>query len=48
MILSPDVLNTLKEIENSILPLKEIKNSLLSLQEINNNLYSLKKDCCTK
>ncbi|MBW0561448.1 hypothetical protein O181_101163 [Austropuccinia psidii MF-1] len=41
--LSPDVLNTLTEIRNSILPLKEIKNSLLSLQEINNNLFSLTK-----
>ncbi|MBW0520253.1 hypothetical protein O181_059968 [Austropuccinia psidii MF-1] len=41
--LSPDVVNTLTEIKNSILPLKEIKNSLLSLQEINNNLSSLTK-----
>ncbi|MBW0590508.1 hypothetical protein O181_130223 [Austropuccinia psidii MF-1] len=38
-----DVVNTLTEIKNSILPLKEIKNSLLSLQEINNNLSSLTK-----
>ncbi|MBW0502141.1 hypothetical protein O181_041856 [Austropuccinia psidii MF-1] len=37
--LSLDVVNTLTEIKNSILPLKEIKNSLLSLQEINNNLH---------
>ncbi|MBW0509697.1 hypothetical protein O181_049412 [Austropuccinia psidii MF-1] len=41
--LSPDVLDTLTEIKNSILPLKEIKNSLLYLQEINNNLSSLTK-----
>ncbi|MBW0555270.1 hypothetical protein O181_094985 [Austropuccinia psidii MF-1] len=41
--LSPDVVNTLTEIENSILPLEEIKNSLLSLQEINDNLLSLTK-----
>ncbi|MBW0558904.1 hypothetical protein O181_098619 [Austropuccinia psidii MF-1] len=40
--LSQDVVNTLTEIKNSILPLKEIKNSLLSLQEIN-NLSSLTK-----
>ncbi|MBW0502433.1 hypothetical protein O181_042148 [Austropuccinia psidii MF-1] len=41
--LSPDVVNTLTEIKNSILPIKEIENSLLSLQEINNNLSSLTK-----
>ncbi|MBW0502392.1 hypothetical protein O181_042107 [Austropuccinia psidii MF-1] len=41
--LSPDVVNTLTEIKNSILPLKDIKNSLLSLQEINNKLSSLTK-----
>ncbi|MBW0467742.1 hypothetical protein O181_007457 [Austropuccinia psidii MF-1] len=41
MTLSPEVVNTLTEIKNSILPLKEIKNSLLSLKEINNNLSSL-------
>ncbi|MBW0500881.1 hypothetical protein O181_040596 [Austropuccinia psidii MF-1] len=41
--LSPDVVNTLTEIKNSILPLKEIKNSLLSLQEINNYLSPLTK-----
>ncbi|MBW0575477.1 hypothetical protein O181_115192 [Austropuccinia psidii MF-1] len=41
--LSLDVVNTLTEIKNSILPLKEIKNSLLSLKEINNNLSSLTK-----
>ncbi|MBW0515623.1 hypothetical protein O181_055338 [Austropuccinia psidii MF-1] len=41
--LSPDVVNALTEIENSILPFKEFKNSLLSLQEINNNLSSLTK-----
>ncbi|MBW0504783.1 hypothetical protein O181_044498 [Austropuccinia psidii MF-1] len=41
--LSPDVVNTLTEIKNSILPLKEIKKSLLSLQEINNSLSSLTK-----
>ncbi|MBW0513099.1 hypothetical protein O181_052814 [Austropuccinia psidii MF-1] len=41
--LSPDVADTLTEIDNSILPLKEIKNSLLYLQEINNNLSSLTK-----
>ncbi|MBW0582747.1 hypothetical protein O181_122462 [Austropuccinia psidii MF-1] len=34
----PDVVNTLAEIRNSILPLKDIKNSLLSLQEVNNSL----------
>ncbi|MBW0499878.1 hypothetical protein O181_039593, partial [Austropuccinia psidii MF-1] len=39
--LSPDVVNTLNEIKNSILPLKYIRNSLLSLQEINNSLSSL-------
>ncbi|MBW0584635.1 hypothetical protein O181_124350 [Austropuccinia psidii MF-1] len=43
ILLSPDVVNTLTEIINIILPPKEIKNSLLSLQEINNNLYSLTK-----
>ncbi|MBW0556536.1 hypothetical protein O181_096251 [Austropuccinia psidii MF-1] len=31
--LSPDVVNTLTEIKNSILPLKEIDNSLLSSQK---------------
>ncbi|MBW0591664.1 hypothetical protein O181_131379 [Austropuccinia psidii MF-1] len=41
--LSPDVVNTLKEIKNSILPLKEIKNILLELQEINDNLSPLTK-----
>ncbi|MBW0510490.1 hypothetical protein O181_050205 [Austropuccinia psidii MF-1] len=41
--LSPDVINTLTEIKNRILPFKEIKNSSLSLQEINNNLSSLTK-----
>ncbi|MBW0590305.1 hypothetical protein O181_130020, partial [Austropuccinia psidii MF-1] len=41
--LSPDVVNTLTEIKDSILPFKEIKNSLLSLQEINNSLSSLTK-----
>ncbi|MBW0529980.1 hypothetical protein O181_069695 [Austropuccinia psidii MF-1] len=41
--LYPDVVNTLTEIQNSILRLREIKNSLLSLQEINNNLSSLTK-----
>ncbi|MBW0534374.1 hypothetical protein O181_074089 [Austropuccinia psidii MF-1] len=32
MTLSTDVVNTLKEIKNSILPLKDIQNILLSLQ----------------
>ncbi|MBW0537328.1 hypothetical protein O181_077043 [Austropuccinia psidii MF-1] len=41
--LSPDVLNTLTELKDSILPLKDIKNSLLSLQEIYNSLSSLTK-----
>ncbi|MBW0548212.1 hypothetical protein O181_087927 [Austropuccinia psidii MF-1] len=41
--LSPDVVNTLTEIKNIILPLKEIERSLLSLQEINNSLSSLTK-----
>ncbi|MBW0569471.1 hypothetical protein O181_109186 [Austropuccinia psidii MF-1] len=41
MTLSHNVVDTLTEIKNSILPLKEIKNSSLSLQEINNNLSSL-------
>ncbi|MBW0498856.1 hypothetical protein O181_038571 [Austropuccinia psidii MF-1] len=41
--LSPDALNTLTEIKNSVLPLKDIKNSLLSLQEMNNNLSALTK-----
>ncbi|MBW0487451.1 hypothetical protein O181_027166 [Austropuccinia psidii MF-1] len=36
--LSPDVVNTLIKIRNSILPLKDIKNSLLLLEEINNSL----------
>ncbi|MBW0532370.1 hypothetical protein O181_072085 [Austropuccinia psidii MF-1] len=40
---SPDVVNTLTEIKNGILPLKDIKNSLLSLKEINNSLSSLTK-----
>ncbi|MBW0502565.1 hypothetical protein O181_042280 [Austropuccinia psidii MF-1] len=40
---SPDFVNTLTEIQNSILPLKEMKNILLSLQEMNNNLSSLIK-----
>ncbi|MBW0567595.1 hypothetical protein O181_107310 [Austropuccinia psidii MF-1] len=38
--LSPDVLNTLAELKDSILPLKDIKSSLLSLQGINNSLSS--------
>ncbi|MBW0589559.1 hypothetical protein O181_129274 [Austropuccinia psidii MF-1] len=41
--LSSDVVNTLTEVKNSILPLKEIKKSFLSLQEINNNVISLTK-----
>ncbi|MBW0503095.1 hypothetical protein O181_042810 [Austropuccinia psidii MF-1] len=41
--LSPDVVNTLTEIKNSILPLKDMKNCLLSLQEIDNSLSSLTK-----
>ncbi|MBW0466119.1 hypothetical protein O181_005834 [Austropuccinia psidii MF-1] len=41
--LSPDVLNTLAEIKNSILPLKNIKNSLLYFKEINSSLLSLTK-----
>ncbi|MBW0536850.1 hypothetical protein O181_076565 [Austropuccinia psidii MF-1] len=41
--LSPDVINTLTAIANSISPLREIKNSLLSLQKINNNLSSSTK-----
>ncbi|MBW0507462.1 hypothetical protein O181_047177 [Austropuccinia psidii MF-1] len=41
--LSPDVVNTVTELKNSILPLKDIKNNLLSLQEINNSLSSLTK-----
>ncbi|MBW0569620.1 hypothetical protein O181_109335 [Austropuccinia psidii MF-1] len=41
--LSPDVVDTLTELKDSILPLEEIKNSLLSLQEINNSLLSLTK-----
>ncbi|MBW0503700.1 hypothetical protein O181_043415 [Austropuccinia psidii MF-1] len=41
--LSPDVVSTLTEIKNSILPLKGIQNSLLSSQEINGNLLSLTK-----
>ncbi|MBW0507699.1 hypothetical protein O181_047414, partial [Austropuccinia psidii MF-1] len=41
--LSHDVINTFKEIKNSILPLKEIKYRLLSLQEINNSLSSSTK-----
>ncbi|MBW0476893.1 hypothetical protein O181_016608 [Austropuccinia psidii MF-1] len=40
---SPEVVNTLTIIKNSILPLKDIKISLLSLQEINNGLSSLTK-----
>ncbi|MBW0547185.1 hypothetical protein O181_086900 [Austropuccinia psidii MF-1] len=43
MTLSTDVVNTLTEIKNSILPLKEIKNSSLYFQEKNNNLSSLTK-----
>ncbi|MBW0572353.1 hypothetical protein O181_112068 [Austropuccinia psidii MF-1] len=43
MTLSPNVVNTLTELKDSILPLKDIKNGLLSLQEINNSLSSLKK-----
>ncbi|MBW0535675.1 hypothetical protein O181_075390 [Austropuccinia psidii MF-1] len=39
--LSPDVLDTLTDLKDSILPLEYIKNSLLSLQEINNSLSSL-------
>ncbi|MBW0518469.1 hypothetical protein O181_058184 [Austropuccinia psidii MF-1] len=41
--LSPDVVNNLTEIRNSILPLKDIKNILLSLHEMNNNLSSVTK-----
>ncbi|MBW0472913.1 hypothetical protein O181_012628 [Austropuccinia psidii MF-1] len=41
--LSPDVVNTLTEIKNSVLPLKDIKKGLLSLQEINSSLLSLKQ-----
>ncbi|MBW0573139.1 hypothetical protein O181_112854 [Austropuccinia psidii MF-1] len=41
--LSPDVLNTLTELKDSILPLKDIKNSLFSWQEINNSLSSFTK-----
>ncbi|MBW0529990.1 hypothetical protein O181_069705 [Austropuccinia psidii MF-1] len=41
--LSPDVVNILTELKNSILPLKDIRNSLLCLQEINNSLSSLTK-----
>ncbi|MBW0582823.1 hypothetical protein O181_122538 [Austropuccinia psidii MF-1] len=41
--LCKDVVNTLTEIKNSILPVKEIENGLLSLQEINNNSSSLTK-----
>ncbi|MBW0559407.1 hypothetical protein O181_099122 [Austropuccinia psidii MF-1] len=40
---SPDVVNHLTEIKDSILPLKDIKNSLLSSQEINNSFSSLKR-----
>ncbi|MBW0466604.1 hypothetical protein O181_006319 [Austropuccinia psidii MF-1] len=43
IILSPDVVNRLTEIKNSILPVKDIKNSLLSFQEINNSLSCLTK-----
>ncbi|MBW0576656.1 hypothetical protein O181_116371 [Austropuccinia psidii MF-1] len=39
--LSPDILDTLTEIKNSILTLKYITNSLLSSKEINNNLLAL-------
>ncbi|MBW0523219.1 hypothetical protein O181_062934 [Austropuccinia psidii MF-1] len=41
--LSQDVVNTLTEIQNGILPPKEIKNSLLYLKEINDSLSSLTK-----
>ncbi|MBW0493161.1 hypothetical protein O181_032876 [Austropuccinia psidii MF-1] len=41
--LYPDVVNTLTEIKNSILPLEEIKNSSSSFKEMNNNLSSLTK-----
>ncbi|MBW0559899.1 hypothetical protein O181_099614 [Austropuccinia psidii MF-1] len=41
--LSPDVVNSLTVLKNSILPLKEIKNISLLLQEINNTLSSLTK-----
>ncbi|MBW0513169.1 hypothetical protein O181_052884 [Austropuccinia psidii MF-1] len=41
--LSPDVVNNLTEMKNSMLPFKGIKNSPLSLQEINNSLSSLSK-----
>ncbi|MBW0523650.1 hypothetical protein O181_063365 [Austropuccinia psidii MF-1] len=41
--LSLDVVNTLTELRDSILPLEDIKISLLSLQEINNSLsFSIK------
>ncbi|MBW0502644.1 hypothetical protein O181_042359 [Austropuccinia psidii MF-1] len=39
--LSPDVVNTLTEIANRILPLKDIEEMLLYLQEINNSLSYL-------
>ncbi|MBW0506167.1 hypothetical protein O181_045882 [Austropuccinia psidii MF-1] len=42
--LSPDVVNALTELKDSILPLQNIKSTLLSLQEINNSLSSLKKE----
>ncbi|MBW0578226.1 hypothetical protein O181_117941 [Austropuccinia psidii MF-1] len=41
--LSPDLVNTLTEIRNIILPLQDIKISLSSLQEANNSLSSLTK-----
>ncbi|MBW0579946.1 hypothetical protein O181_119661 [Austropuccinia psidii MF-1] len=46
--LSSDVVSTLTEIKNSILPLNDIKNSLLSLQQMNNSLSALTKNCCAK
>ncbi|MBW0570431.1 hypothetical protein O181_110146 [Austropuccinia psidii MF-1] len=41
--LSCDVVNTLTELQESILPLKDMKKRLLSLQEIDNSLSSLTK-----
>ncbi|MBW0571664.1 hypothetical protein O181_111379 [Austropuccinia psidii MF-1] len=41
---SPDFVNTLTEIKETILPVKCIKNSFIYLQEINNNLSSLTKN----
>ncbi|MBW0576068.1 hypothetical protein O181_115783 [Austropuccinia psidii MF-1] len=43
MTFSLDVVSTLTELKDSILPLKDIQNSLLSLQEISNILSSLTK-----